>query len=134
MISAAIIVAASYIGQIVTEGYTGYTNEDIQMVMLSVMIIITTANFLSIVVRKGDPNLRLFLLYAAGLVTLYSFLAVTRLDNVIVRGIKTFYEISYLKDTYWGITALIAVISAGLLYTIQKYRAGYIQKTINNSN
>ena len=71
LISAGILVAASYIGQYYTEKIAGYTAEDIQMVMLSVMIIITSVNFLAVVIHKNEKNLKLYLLYAIGLVTLY---------------------------------------------------------------
>jgi hypothetical protein len=94
--------------------------------MLSIMIIITTANFLSIVVRKGEPNLRLYSFYAAGLVILYSFLAATRLDFFLIRWVKTFYEISYLKSIYWDTTVLIALISAVVLVILQRLRRNYL--------
>lgn len=122
LISAAIIVGASYIGQYYTEKYLGFTPEDIQMVMLSVMIIITSVNFLSVVIHKNEKNLRLYVLYAIGLVTLYSFLAITQLDFVLIRWIKTFYEISYLDSRYWKLTAIISISSAAILFIIQKIR------------
>jgi len=126
MISAAIIIGASFIGQLITKRYTGYTSEDIQMVMLSIIIIITAANFLSVVIHKGEKNLRLYILYALGLVGLYSFLAVTQMDFILIRWIKTFYEISYLQYKYWDTALVIAVISAVILFTVQKIREKYI--------
>jgi cation-transporting P-type ATPase E len=127
LISAGIVVAASYIGQIYTEKFSGFTPEAIQMVMLSIMVIITSVNFLAAVARKGDKNLVTYVLYAAGLICLYSFLAVTQIDFVLIRWIKTFYEISYLPKDYWGITAVISVLSAGILFTLQKLREKYIK-------
>lgn len=127
MISAAIIVGASYIGQSFTEKITGFTAEDIQMVMLSIMIIITSVNFLAVVVHKNEKNLKLYVVYAAALVFLYSFLAVTQMDFVLIRWIKTFYEISFLQGRYWGTVVVIAGISGVLLFTLQKLREKYIK-------
>lgn len=127
LISAGIVVAASYIGQIVIERYGGGTAEVIQMAMLSIMVIITSVNFLAVVSHKGERNITTYLLYAAGLVILYSFLAATQIDFVLIRWIKTFYEISYLPKDYWGITAMISVISAGILFALQKIRERYLK-------
>ena len=127
LISAGIVVAASYIGQIIIERHGGGTPEVIQMAMLSIMVIITSVNFLAAVARKGDKNLLTYLLYAAGLICLYSFLAATQIDFVLIRWIKTFYEISYLPKDYWGITAMISVISAGILFALQKIRERYLK-------
>ncbi len=128
MISAGILVAASYIGQYYTEKIAGYTAEDIQMVMLSVMIIITSANFLAVVIHKKEKNLRLYVLYAAGLVTLFTFLAVTQSNFILIRGLKTFYEISFLDSKYWMLTIAIASISAISLLVIQKIRERLVNK------
>jgi hypothetical protein len=100
----------------------GYTKEDVQMVMLSVTIFITTANFLSVVIRKGEKNLRQYLLYAFMLVCLYSFLSVTKIDFILLRWIKTFYEITYLQYRYWDTTIIISIISAIVLFAVQKLR------------
>ncbi len=126
VISAAIIVGASYIGQYYTEKISGYTAEDIQMVMLSVMIFITSINFLSVVVHKNEKNMRLYILYAIGLVTLYSFLALTESRFILISWIKTFYEISFLQNQYLGLTAAIAVISGVILFALQIFRGKFI--------
>jgi len=122
LISALFITIASYIGQYITKRYTGYSQEDIQMVMLSIMIFITAANFLSVVIKKGVKHLKLYILYAIGVIGLYSFFAVTQIDFVLIRWIKTFYEISYLQYRYWDTAIVISIISAVLLYVVQKIR------------
>lgn len=126
IISAAIIVGASYIGQIITERYTGFTAEDIQMVMLSIMIIITSVNFLAVVAHKNEKNIRLYIIYAVGLVILYSLLATTQSQFVLVHWIKTFYEISYLPYKYWDTALVIAGVSGLVLFVVQEIREKYI--------
>ena len=131
IISAGIIVGASYIGQFYTEKFAVFSSEDIQMVMLSVMIIITSVNFLAVVIHKYERNIRLYSLYAAGLVVLYSFLAVTQIDFFLIHWIKTFYEISYLDSRYWILTALISAVSAVVLFVVQKLRERYVTTRVN---
>ena len=128
IISALFVTVAAYIGQYIINRYSGQTSEDIQMVMLTIMIFITVANFLSVVIRKGEKNLKLYLLYAIGLIGLYSFFAVTQIDFVLIRLIKTFYEISYLQYRYWDTAIVISVIGAVVLYTVQKFRERIFQK------
>lgn len=122
LISAAILVGASYIGQYYTEKFAGFTPEDIQMVMLSVMIFITSVNFLCVVAHKNEKNMKLYVLYAIGLVTLYSFLSLTQSQFILIGWIKTFYEISFLEHRYLGITAAIALISGTVLFILQQIR------------
>jgi len=128
-ISALIITISSYLGLFTVKQYTGHTQEDIQMVMLSIMIIITAANFLSVVIHKGERNLKLYLFYAVALVALYSFFAVTQIDFVLIRWIKTFYEITYLEVRYWDTAVIIGVFSAVILYVLQKFRGRLITKS-----
>lgn len=127
LISAAILVGASYIGQYYTEKFAGFTPENIQMVMLSVMIFITSVNFLCVVAHKNEKNMKLYVLYAIGLVTLYSFLSLTQSQFILISWIKTFYEISFLEHRYLGITAAIALISGAVLFILQQIRAKLIK-------
>ena len=127
LISAGILVGASYIGQFYTEKFTGFTPEDIQMVMLSVMIFITSVNFLSVVAHKNEKNMKLYVLYAIGLVALYSFLSLTQSQFILINWIKTFYEISFLEHRYLGITATIALISGAALFIFQQVRTKFIK-------
>lgn len=126
LISAGILVAGSYIGQYYTEKFAGFTPEDIQMVMLSVMIFITSVNFLAVVMHKNEKNMKLYVLYAIGLVALYSFLSLTQSQFVLIGWIKTFYEISFLEHRYIGITASIALISGAVLFILQFIRGKFV--------
>lgn len=126
LISAGILVAGSYIGQYYTEKFIGFTPEDIQMVMLSVMIFITSVNFLSVVMHKNEKNMKLYALYALGLVALYSYLSLTQSQFILIGWIKTFYEISFLEHRYLGITAAIALISGSALFLLQFIRGKFI--------
>ncbi len=131
LISAGILVAGSYIGQYYTEKFAGFTPEDIQMVMLSVMIFITSVNFLAVVTHKNEKNMKLYVLYAIGLVALYSFLSLTQSQFVLIGWIKTFYEISFLEHRYLGLTAAIALISGAVLFILQFIRGKFVNSNGN---
>lgn len=127
VLSSGIIVASAYAGLIISKHYAGFTDEDVQMVMLSIMIFITAANFLSVVIQKGEKNIRLYVLYAIGLIGLYSFFALTQIDYVLINLIKKFYEISYLKSIYWDTAIVTGIVGAVILFAVQKIR----QRIIN---
>jgi len=129
IISALIITGAGILGQYITQKYYNISDMDLQMVMMSIMIITTSANFLAVALHKGEKNIKLYLLYSLLIVVLYIFLAVTNIDFVLINILKKFYEITYLNSRYWGIVALISVVSAGILFGVQKLR----EKIINRS-
>jgi sorbitol-specific phosphotransferase system component IIBC len=53
-ISALIIVGASVLGEYITKKYYSYAEADLQMIMMSIMVMITTANYLSVALHKGE--------------------------------------------------------------------------------
>lgn len=131
-ISAAILVSSSFVGQHLAEEIPGTTTEDIQMVMLSVIIIITAFNFLCAIYRGASKNLGAYLLYSSGLITLYLVLALSNFDFFILNAIKLFYEITYLKPNYRVLTFLIAITGSLLLIISQYFRQRAISKTQEN--
>ncbi|MCX7878470.1 MAG: HAD-IC family P-type ATPase [Ignavibacteria bacterium] len=122
IISAAVIVASSFIGQYFAERVHGTTSEDVQMVMLSVIIIITAFNFLCAVYKSASKNLTTYLIYSFGLITLYLTLALLNLDFFLLNGIKLFYEITYLEADYRLLTFLIALAGSFILVILQFFR------------
>ncbi|MBN9228093.1 HAD-IC family P-type ATPase [Legionella steelei] len=133
LISALLIAIASYIGQYITEQYAGYTMEDLQMVMLSIMVIVTTVNFLAVTVHKKEKNLKLYVLYACGLIALYSLLILTDINSIVVRGIKIFYEISYLDRKYWLIAFAISLFFSIAIIISQLLRKKILKLIIRQS-
>lgn len=125
MVSALLIAIASYVGQYFTEQYASYTMENLQMVMLSIMIMVTTVNFLAVTVHKKERNLKLYVLYAFGLIALYSLLAFTNINSVLVKWIKIFYELSYIDRKYWLMTFTIS-----LFFSIAIISAQFLRKRI----
>ena len=122
LISAAVIVGAAYAGANAIQNMEGITHHGIQMAMLSVMIILTAANFLAVALYKGEKNMRLYIIYAIGLVGLYLFLGKTQIDFVVIDILKKFYEISYLEPAFWTPVFTSSIIGAVLLTVLQIIR------------
>ncbi len=122
IISSGVIIGAAILGQYLAEKYFTINQTDLQMVMMSIMIITTSANYLSVALHKGEKNIRTYLLYGLLIVLLFIFFAVTNIDFVLFNFIKTFYEITPLKAEYWGLVAVISTIGSALLYLLQRLR------------
>ncbi len=130
MVSAVIITAAGYLGQYFSTKIFGVSEADLQMIMVSIMIFITTANFYSIVIQKREKNKSAYIIYGILLVAVYIFLSLTQVDFVIINFIKKFYEISYLKPEYWRLVGWISLAGSALLILLQTVR----RRIVSNSN
>jgi cation-transporting ATPase E len=127
-VSALLITIAGIAGQNLTMMYYNIQKPDLQMVMMSIMIITASANFLAVALHKGEKNIKLYVLYSAGIIFLYIFLAVTTIDNSALNVIKSFYEITYLDSKYWAFVFIVSVCSSVLLFLLQKLREKIINK------
>jgi cation-transporting P-type ATPase E len=128
IISALIIVTAGYLGIYFVGKFRIANEREIEMVMLTIMIITNIANYFSIVLTKDDNNKLTYLIYGFGILLLYIFLASTRIDLGIIKLIKTFYEIDYLRSDLWPIIMIISLISSLVLFMAQKFRASLINR------
>jgi hypothetical protein len=97
------------------------------------MIMTTTANYLSVALHRGEKNIKTYLMYGLLIIGLFIFFAVINIDFVIFNAIKTFYEITPLKTEYWGLVAVISIVSAGLLYILQMLRERVFFRQSKNS-
>ncbi|MBK8553021.1 MAG: HAD-IC family P-type ATPase [Ignavibacteria bacterium] len=122
LLSAFIIVAAGYIGIYFVEKNFAVTEKDIQMVMLTIMIITNIANFFSIVLNKEDDNKLTYLLYGFFILIIYVFFAATNIDSTVMNLLKEFYEIDYVRADLWPTIMIISVIGSVVLYFAQKLR------------
>lgn len=101
---------------------------DLQMVMLSIMVITSIASFFAVALHRGEANVRVYLLYGIGILAGYIFLAAIKLDFTPLNWLKEFYEIEYLDTRYWGVVAAISIASAILLFIAQKLRERIIER------
>jgi len=128
LLSALIIVAAGYIGVYIVEKYHQVSEKDIQMVMLTIMIITNIANYFSIVLPKAEENKLTYLIYGFMLLIVYIFFAATSINTGVIYLIKQFYEIDFVRADLWPVIMTVSIVSSFILYLAQKYRDRKINK------
>jgi len=128
LLSALIIVSAGYLGVYFAKMFYNVSEMDIQMIMLTIIIITNIANYFSIVLKKNDENNMLYLGYGLLILFLYIFLAASSFDTGILNYIKLFYEINYVNPVLWQLILTISVISSALLIFLQKVRERFLNK------
>lgn len=128
LLSALIIVAAGYIGVYIVEKYHQVSEKDIQMVMLTIMIITNIANYFSIVLPKAEENKLTYLIYGFMLLIVYIFFAATSINTGVIYLIKQFYEIDFVRAELWPVIMTVSIVSSLILYLAQKYRDQIINK------
>ena len=121
-ISAIVIVGGAMAGELLAEKMFEISQIEVKMIMMAIMIITMTANYLTIVIRKKEKNNKTYLFYGLLIVVLFVFFALTKTDFILFNFIKTFYEIKPLKPEYWGLVAVISIIGSAILYLLQKLR------------
>ena len=129
LLSALVIVAAGYTGVYIVEKYHQVSEKDIQMVMLTIMIITNITNYFSIVLPKAEENKLTYLLYGFLLLVVYIFFAATNINSGFIYLVKQFYEIDFVRSDLWPSIMIISLISSFVLYLSQKFR----DKIINNN-
>ncbi len=122
VISSGVIVGAALTGEYFAEKFFAVNRTDLEMVMMSIMIMTTTANYLSVALHKGEKNTRTYLAYGLLIAGLFIFFSVVNVDFILFNFIKTFYEITPLKAEYWGLVAVISIIGSATLYLLQIMR------------
>lgn len=122
ILSALVIITAGYAGEYYYSKYSLIDKDSLQMIMMNIMIITTTANFLSVTTRKNEKNNRLYFGYAILLIGIFVFLTATTSDFFILKYLKIFYEINYLEPKYWKIVAAVSIVSSAVLFILQILR------------
>jgi cation-transporting ATPase E len=128
IISSLFITAAGHAGEHFTPMFYQINKPDLEMVMLSIMIITSIASFFAVALHKGATNLRIYLLYGIGILAGYIFLATIKIDFFLLNWLRKLYEIEYLDSRYWGVVAIISLASTVLLFIVQKLRERIIEK------
>ncbi|MEO6694322.1 MAG: HAD-IC family P-type ATPase, partial [Ignavibacteria bacterium] len=103
ILSAFVIVAAGYSGIYIIQKYYSVSEKDVQMVMLTIMIITNIANYFSITLTKKEnlKNKITYIVYGLIILLLYIFFAATSIDTGIIHLIKKFYEIDFVRSELW---------------------------------
>jgi cation-transporting P-type ATPase E len=122
LISSFILTISSYLGTYYTKIFFTPNHEDLQLIMLTTLIFTSVSNFLSVTLEKSNKGKITFLIYGSAILTIYVFLILIKQGGIIIRGLKSFYEISQLQSDYWWTVVIISLASSIGLFLIQKIR------------
>ena len=133
ILSALIIVASGYTGIYIVQKYHEVSEKDIQMVMLTIMVITNIANYFSIVLTKKETqeNRLIYILYGFIIMLIYIFLSATSFNPWILNIIKKFYELDYVRPDLWPVIMAVSLAGSLVLFAAQKLRGKYISGTDN---
>ncbi|MBF0342971.1 MAG: HAD-IC family P-type ATPase [Nitrospirae bacterium] len=120
-LSAYIIVLSGYAGFFLTKRF--HSNHDnSEMVMLSIIVVASIANFLAVVIDRFDTSKIKHLIYSFFMLLVYFALVSVEVNNIVIREIKGFYEIMTLENNSWEIIMLVSLLTTVALITAQRLR------------
>lgn len=121
VLAGAVIIIAGYLGIWLTNMFFPGSEEHISMIMLSIIIFISIANYIIVAIRYEKEKAYF---YASGmiLVILYIFFAITNYDAPVYNLIKIFYEIDFVPYKYWLVIIPMSIIGSYILFYVQKIR------------
>ncbi len=119
VMAGAVIIVAGYIGIWLTNSFFPGSEEHISMIMLSIMVFISIANYIIVAIRY-EKEKAYFYVSGIILVILYIFFAITNYDAPIYNLIKIFYEIDFVPYKYWLVIMPMSIAGSYALYYGQK--------------
>ncbi len=130
-LSALVIVACGYAGFYVAQGSTTAlpnSGNIPSMVMVSIMVLTSIANFLLIIARQSQKRRRCYLLFATGMVLTYAAAVSMDGSNWIARFLNQFYEISAIDPASWRTVAAASAAGSLALFAAQRLRAALVNR------
>lgn len=121
ILSSTIIIFAGYLGQFISKKYYFASGREVDLIMISIMIFISIANFIIVAIESGGSR-KIFYIYGLLLLMLYFVLSVIPLTIPYLRYIKIFYEITTVNPNYWIPIITISIFSSVLLFFLHKLR------------
>ncbi len=132
-VSAFVMVACGYAGFYFARGSASALSspgDTPSMVMVSIMVLTSVANFLLIIAGQSQMKRRAYIVLAAGMVLTY--VAAVSMDgsNWIVRFLNRFYEISAIDPRSWGTVAVACGVGSLVLLAAQRLRAALVNRGV----
>ncbi|MBF0317196.1 MAG: HAD-IC family P-type ATPase [Nitrospirae bacterium] len=120
-LSACVIVSSGYAGFFLSIGLKEGRDDSV-MVMLSIIVVACIANFLAVVIDRLDRDKLKHLVYSFFMLMVYFILVSMDANNIVVRGVKGFYEIREIGHNSWIVVATVGILTAISLITLQRLR------------
>jgi cation-transporting ATPase E len=128
ILSGLFVCIAGFAAELASVRYFAASDEEIQINMLTVMIIAAVSNFYAVVLRNKETWTNTYLFYGIGLIALFAFFVTTQVNFAPLNWIKDFCEIQQLDSRYWLMVGIISLASAVMLFLVQKVRETVIKK------
>jgi cation-transporting P-type ATPase E len=128
IISAGILTFAGYFSNYLISKYFILSTSDIEMIILTSLIITSISNFLSVADTKNNPDIFTYILYSLIIGSIYLSVSFINYNTGVIGIIKEFYEIKNINSLYLILTVILSLLFSAGLYLTQKLRGKIIQK------
>ncbi len=129
IISSILITVFGYTAYYLLKSTLGLPELELEMGMITVLIITAVTNFL-IVARTAGGNKLLYHLYGIFLIALFIVLATVQTDLGILSLLKIFYEIRYLGLNDWVVIGTVSAVGSLILIGAQRIREKFVKNNI----
>lgn len=122
LISALVIVLFSYLGVFLVEKFFIVDNTDIQLIILTIMILTTFTNFYIITERGCKEEKKIYYSYIIIFPLLFILFAASNLDLSFLNFMKNFYDVDYIRTELWLVIVPVCITASITLIFMQKLR------------
>lgn len=121
ILSALVLNGGGYLGAFISNALLTVSENETDIIIVSIMIFIAVGNFIIVSLDTKSPR-KYYYAYGIMLVLIYSLLSFVPIDTELIRIIKMFYEIEYIRPILILIIIAISSLSIFILYAGQKLR------------
>lgn len=121
LISSTLMLIGSYLSQIVLSKFINIPKPELDMALMTVLIILSVVNFFIVSSESGERK-NIYYIYGTFLIVLFVFLAGINIDVYFINILRKFYEIIYLNFNTWILIFILTVLLSAVLITLHKFR------------
>ena len=125
-VSALIIVLFSYAGVFLAHKFFPNDDTDIQLVILTIMILTTFANFYIVISGSDKKEKKIYFSYILIFSSLYILFTAVDADLSFLNFMKDFYDVDYINPELWTIIVPVCITAAFTLWRAHKIRVKII--------
>lgn len=122
-LSTAMILSQTFAAHFIGTYVFRFPDRVVLELMTASLVIASIVNFLCAVYFEDEKNQKRYLLFGAGLMALYGFFATIPRENVVVKIVATFYEITPFGFLEWSAIALATFPLSMIFFYAHWWRA-----------
>jgi cation-transporting P-type ATPase E len=127
--SSVLLVICSFVSRAVFSSITDMTDAEIDMAIMTVIIILAVVNFF-IVAKESGSRAKIYYIYGVLLIILFVFLTAFDIDFYLFRILRSFYEIYHLGFSAWIIISALTLVFTLIFVLIHKIRERILKSLI----